>query len=67
MTGVVIGAVIASPAGRWIGPMLFRQSPADLRVFALVGIVLLGVAVIASGIPAWRAARVDPKSAMQAD
>jgi putative ABC transport system permease protein len=67
MAGVVIGALIASPAGRWIGPMLFRQSPADLRVFALVGVVLLGVAVIASGIPAWRAARVDPKSAIQAD
>jgi putative ABC transport system permease protein len=67
LAGVVIGALVASPAGRWIGPMLFRQSPADLRVFALVGVVLLGVAVIASGIPALRAARVDPKTALQAD
>jgi len=63
----VIGGLVALATGRWIGPMLFRQSPRDLTVFALVGVVLLGVAVIASCIPALRAARVHPKTALQAD
>ena len=67
LAGVVIGAIIASPAGRWIGPLLFRQSPTDVKVFALVGVILLGVAMVASCIPAWRAARVDPRTALQAE
>jgi putative ABC transport system permease protein len=67
LAGVLVGALVASPAGRWIGPMLFRQSPGDVRIFALVGLVLLGVAVVASCVPALRAARVDPKTALQAD
>jgi predicted permease len=67
IAGIVIGGLVASPTGRWIGPFLFRQSPHDLTVFALVGVVLLGVAVVASCIPALRAARVDPRTALQAD
>jgi ABC-type antimicrobial peptide transport system permease subunit len=65
--GIVIGGIVALLSGRWIGPMLYRQSPRDLTVFALVGVALVGVAVIASGIPALRAARVDPRTALQAD
>jgi putative ABC transport system permease protein len=67
LAGVVIGAMAAIAAGRWIGPLLFRQSPRDPMAFALVGVVLVGVAVIASGIPALRAARVDPRTALLAD
>jgi putative ABC transport system permease protein len=67
LAGIVIGGSVASSAGRWIGPMLFRQSPRDVTIFALVGVVLVGVAVVASCIPALRAARVDPKTALQAD
>ena len=67
LAGIVIGGIVAWSTGLWIGPMLFRQSPRDPTVFALVGAVLLGVSVVASCIPALRAARVDPKTALQAD
>jgi ABC-type antimicrobial peptide transport system permease subunit len=67
LVGIVIGGALASATGRWMGPLLFRQSPRDLTVFTLVGVILFGVAVIASCIPALRAARVDPKTALQAD
>ena len=67
LAGVAMGAIVAASAGRWIGPLLFRQSPRDPMVFALVGVVLVGVALVASGIPAVRAARVDPKTALSAD
>ena len=65
--GVVIGAGAAWAIGRLIAPLLFRQSPRDPGVFAVASVVLLGVAVIASCVPAWRAAGVDPKTALQAD
>jgi predicted permease len=65
--GVVIGSVVSLAGGRWISPLLFRQSPRDPVVFALVTLVLLGVAIAASSIPALRAAALDPKTALQAD
>ncbi len=67
LAGVAIGSLIALAAGRWIGPLLFNQSPRDVTVFATVGGVLVGVAIVASWVPALRAAGVDPKTALQAD
>ena len=67
LAGIAIGSVVSLAAGWWIGPLLFRQSPRDPAVFGLVTIVLLGVAVAASWIPALRAAGLDPKTALQSD
>jgi len=67
LVGVAIGSVIALAAGRWVGPMLFDQRPNDPRVFAVVIGTMLVVAVAASGIPARRAAKLDPKSALQSE
>jgi ABC-type antimicrobial peptide transport system permease subunit len=65
--GVVIGSGVALIAGRWLGPLLFDQGPRDPRVFAVVITTLLAVAAVASLVPAARAARLDPKSALHAD
>jgi ABC-type antimicrobial peptide transport system permease subunit len=63
--GVAIGAVLALSAGGWIAPLLYQQSPRDPLVFGLVTGVLLGVALFASLIPALRASRVDPNTALR--
>ncbi|HEV8357286.1 MAG TPA: ABC transporter permease [Gemmatimonadales bacterium] len=65
--GVVLGGAIALLVGRWVKPLLFDVSPRDPAVFAGVGAVLLGVAVLASLIPARRAGRVDPIEALRAE
>jgi putative ABC transport system permease protein len=65
--GILIGGAVALAAGKWIAPMLFQQSPRDPAVFGLVTVVLVGVAIAASWIPAMRAAGTDPRSAIQAD
>ena len=65
--GVIIGTGAALLAGRWVKPLLFDESPKDPVVFGSVIIVLLGVAVAASWVPARRAARVDPQIALRAD
>jgi predicted permease len=65
--GVVIGGAIAIFSGRWIGPLLFHVKPNDTRVFSVVIITMLIVAAAASLIPAARAARLDPRNALQSD
>ena len=65
--GLVIGAAIALIAGRGLAAMLYRVSPRDPAVFAIVALTLLVVGILASAIPALRAARVDPNVALRAD
>jgi predicted permease len=65
--GVALGAITSLAAGRWIAPLLFNVSPKDPPVLVAVIVTLLGVAVMASWIPAKRASRVDPNEALRSD
>jgi putative ABC transport system permease protein len=65
--GVVLGTIVALVASRWIAPLLFNVSPKDPPVLAAVITTLLGVAVLASWVPAQRASRVDPNEALRSD
>jgi predicted permease len=65
--GLTIGLAIALAAGRWVEPLLFRVSPRSPGVLAGVAAVLLAVALVASLIPARRAARADPNAALRAE
>jgi putative ABC transport system permease protein len=67
LPGVVLGAVIALVAGKWIAPLLFNVSPKDPPVMVAVVATLIAVAIFASWVPARRAARVDPNEALRAD
>jgi predicted permease len=67
LVGVVLGGAIAFVVGRWVKPLLFDVSPHDPLVFAGGAAVLLGVAALASLIPARRAGRVDPILALRAE
>ena len=67
VTGAVVGGAIAFIAAPRIAPLLFSQSPRDPVVLGTVTAALLGVAVVASMIPAIRGARVDPNTALRAE
>jgi len=67
LLGLCLGVIATLAAARWIGPMLFEISPRDPVVYAIVTVVILGVAVAASWIPAARAARIDPSVALRTD
>ena len=47
--------------------LLFEVSPTDPVTFAAVPLVLLAVSLLACTVPAWRAARVDPLTALRQD
>ena len=65
--GLVVGMLAALAGGRWLKPLLYETSPRDPSIFAIVALTLAGVAVAASLIPAWRAARVNPMVALRAE
>lgn len=58
--GIVLGVLGAVALRQAIASQLYEVSALDPRVFLLVPLALLGVALLASCLPALRAARIDP-------
>jgi predicted permease len=63
--GLVFGTAGALVLGRWLSALLFQVSPWDLRVFTGTTLLLIATALFATWLPARRAAKVQPKLAMQ--
>jgi predicted permease len=63
--GAVLGLSAALALGRLIGTVLFGVSPTDPVSFARALGIVLGIVALATIVPAWRAARVDPLRALR--
>jgi len=65
--GVAIGVAGALALSRWIQDLLFGVRATDPATFAAVVATLLAVALVACYVPAWRATRVDPTTALRSE
>jgi predicted permease len=65
--GLIVGLAGAGAMARLIGSLLFGVTPGDPLTFAVVPLVILGAALMASYLPARRAMRVDPLIALRSE
>jgi len=65
LLGVAIGVGAGFALTHLMGSMLFGISAHDPLTFVAVAFALIAVAILASYIPAWRAAKVDPMIALR--
>jgi ABC-type antimicrobial peptide transport system permease subunit len=65
--GLAVGLVAALALARLIDSLLYGIEPSDPLTFAIAGLVLVGVALVATILPALRAARMAPAQALRGD
>jgi putative ABC transport system permease protein len=66
-TGLLIGLGGALVATRLLGTLLYQVSPTDPPTFVVGATVLGACALVAAALPALRAARLDPATALRAE
>ncbi len=63
--GIVVGLGLAALLARAMQIMFFQVSPYDPRAFGAVAVLLLATGLAAAFVPARRASRVDPMTALR--
>ena len=64
VAGAVVGLAAAFFMSRYIESLLFQVSPTDPFTFLFIPGLLIGIALLASYLPARRAVQVDPRDAL---
>jgi predicted permease len=67
LLGSTVGVLVSAAASKTIASFLYGVSPTDPLVFGFAACLLLATAVCASLIPAIKASRIDPASAIRRD
>jgi putative ABC transport system permease protein len=67
LVGVGAGIALSFAFGRLIASFLFGITPTDPSVLIGTAALLCGLGIVASAVPGWRAARINPLVALRAD
>ena len=67
LAGLAVGTVAALALARPLAVLLFELSAHDVATFTIVPAILAAVALVASWVPARRAAHIDPLKALRSE
>jgi ABC-type antimicrobial peptide transport system permease subunit len=65
VVGIGVGLGCAVWLTRFLASLLYGLKPSDPSTLAGAGLLLLGTALAAGWVPAWRASRVQPMEALR--
>jgi len=65
VVGVALGLLGAAAASRVLTSFMFGVSATDPTTFVLAAVLLLGIAMVSSAVPAWRITRLDPMTTLR--
>jgi putative ABC transport system permease protein len=65
--GLALGVVAALAATRLMSRLLYGVSATDPVTFAVIALLLVGIAFVASWVPARRALAMDPTTSLRSD
>lgn len=65
LLGIVIGVAAGIALSRYLASLFFGVSPASPGTYLQVALVMIGIALVACLLPAWRATRVNPMVALR--
>jgi putative ABC transport system permease protein len=65
--GAIAGLVFATLAGRLLAGYVFGVTPTDPALLVTSATAMLGIAMLAVAVPAYRASRVDPLVALRSE
>ena len=63
--GIAAGAAMSLWASRFVEALLYGLEPRDPSTFIAAALVLAAVGLLAGGLPAWRATRIDPSTVLR--
>jgi ABC-type antimicrobial peptide transport system permease subunit len=65
--GALVGVALTVPVAKVASSMVFGLSPRDPMTLGIAAVLVIAFGAIAGAVPAWRASRVNPTSALRAD
>lgn len=65
VSGLGVGMLVALGMGHWLTSFLYRMQPLDPPTYAAVAIALAAIGLVASVLPARRAASIEPIQALR--
>jgi predicted permease len=65
--GIVLGLATSGALARVLASLLYGVRPTDHLTYAVTAALLTAIALLASLVPAWRAARVNPTDLLRAE